>query len=150
MCDNRSPHAGRQGCRQGKQTGKKRLGFERLRTGLRTHSCHETVGPCAFLVLKDDVRIVVGDKVFESGVVSRDFPLLKAGRGNGVLADVRNVLLEDEWSQFARTAAPIAATAGTTGQDGLEKEEEDEDGGDERRPTRAVRHDGRARRAKFT
>lgn len=97
MCDNRSSHAsdGETGRRvRGEKTGIWEIGD----CGLRTHSCHETVGSCALLVLKDDVGIVVGDEVFESGVVSRDFALLKAGRGNGVLADVRNVLLEDERS----------------------------------------------------
>jgi hypothetical protein len=63
--------------------------------------------------------------------MSGDFPFPKAGSGNRVLADVRDVLLEDEWREFSRTAATISATAGAAGQDGRQEkhEEDDEDDG---------------------
>ncbi|MPC56463.1 hypothetical protein E2C01_050423 [Portunus trituberculatus] len=39
---------------------------------LETYLCHDSVGASALLVLEDDVRIVVGDKVLKPGVVPRD------------------------------------------------------------------------------
>lgn len=111
----------------------------------RTHSCHETVSTSTLLVLKDDVRIVVGNKVFESRIVSGDFAFFEAGCRNGVLADVGDVLLEDEWRQFARTAAPIATTTWSAGQDDGQEDEDGSDGDERRPPMRADHDDGRMR-----
>lgn len=90
---------------------------------MRTDPSHKSVGAGPFLVLKDDVGIVVGDEVLESGVVSRDFALFEASGRDGVLADVRDVLFEDERSQFARTAATIATSARTTGEHGVQEKD---------------------------
>ena len=74
---------------------------------------HETIGAGALLVFEDDVAVVVGDQVLESGVVAADLALGQSAGAQRVLRHVGHVLFEDERREFARTA-PSVRTASRT------------------------------------
>lgn len=74
-----------------------------------THLRHEPVGAGAFLVLEDDVGVVVGHEVVQARVVPGDGALRKARRAQRILGDVGHVLLEHERGQLARRPASAPA-----------------------------------------
>lgn len=90
-----------------------------------TYLCHEPVGAGALLVLEDDVLVVIGDEVLESGVVPADAAFGEPAGSQGVLRNVGHMLFEDERGEFSRasatTGAPSRAAAQRAQDEGQQK-----------------------------
>lgn len=80
------------------------------------HLCHQSVGSGALLILEDDVRVVVGHKVPEPGVVPGHAALADPAGRQRVLANVRHMLLEHQRRELPETRASSATPAGPASQ----------------------------------
>lgn len=90
----------------------------------RTYLCHEPVGAGALLVAENNLRIVVGLELGESGVLARNFALGQAAGPQRVLGHVGDVLHEDQRGEFPRRLVAVAAPAGPTSPQGARAQQQ--------------------------
>lgn len=90
------------------------------------HLRHQPISPGPFLVLENDVLVVVGHQVLEPRIVPTDPALRQSARPQRVLRHVGHVLLEHEGFQFPRGPPPDRAPTGTAALDHPRKKEEDQ------------------------
>ena len=90
----------------------------------RTYLSHESVGAGALFVSENNLRIVVGLELGESGVLARNFALRKAAGPQRVLGHVGDVLHEDQRGEFPRRLVAVAAPAGPTSPQGARAQQQ--------------------------
>lgn len=75
-----------------------------------THLAHETIGSGALVVAEQDITVVVRHQVLELGRVPTYWALQGPGGAAGVLGEIGNGLLEDQWVEVALPTTAQAST----------------------------------------
>lgn len=77
--------------------------------------CHKSISTGAFLILKNNILIIIGHKIPESGIIPAYASVSKSAGSERVLAEVRYMLLEDEWGKLPWSSTSASASSWPAG-----------------------------------